>query len=79
MLRMAKRYGCKYPNVFLVVLFAVLIASMTGYCSFAYAEDGGAAFKDNYGIDINTDFAGAAIYPMEILDSPNVNVIYRKG
>ena len=38
-----------------------------------------AAFKDNYGIDINTDFAGAAIYPMEILDSPNVNVIYRKG
>lgn len=79
MLRMAKRYGCKYPNVFLVVLFAVLIASMTGYCSFAYAEDSGAAFKDNYGIGINTDFAGAAIYPMEILDSPNVNVIYRKG
>ena len=38
-----------------------------------------AAFKGNYGIDINTDFAGAAIYPMEILDSPNVNVIYRKG
>ena len=38
-----------------------------------------AAFKDNYGIDINTDFVGEAIYPMEILDSPNVNVIYRKG
>ncbi len=34
MLRMAKRYGCKYPNVFLVVLFAVLIASMTGYVLF---------------------------------------------
>ncbi len=229
MLRMAKRYGCKYPDVFLAVLFAVLIVSTTGYCSFAYAEDSGggleptqeevdeltarinakpiythkedgktegtiaesksrvaysgtyptykgtilvtsdkfkglvptghaaivfrydtvieslaegvtygpndwntskgtaygadvrgttslqdqaasnwcfnqvgkpynynyldtatrskfycsqlvwAAFKDNYGIDINTDFAGAAIYPMEILDSPNVNVIYRKG
>lgn len=79
MLRMAKRYGCKYLDVFLAVLFAVLIASMTGYCSFAYAEDGGAAFEDNYGIDINTDFAGAAIYPMEILDSPNVNMIYRKG
>lgn len=43
MLRMAKRYGCKYPNVFLVVLSAVLIASMTGYCSFAYAEDSGGA------------------------------------
>lgn len=229
MLRMAKRHGCKYPDVFLAVLFAVLIVSTTGYCSFAYAEDSGggleptqeevdeltarinakpiythkedgktegtivesksraaysgtyptykgtilvtsdkfkglvptghaaivfrydtvieslaegvtygpndwntskgtaygadvrgttslqdqaasnwcfdqvgkpynynyldtatrskfycsqlvwAAFKDNYGIDINTDFAGAAIYPMEILDSPNVNVIYRKG
>lgn len=79
MLRMAKRYGCKYPDAFLAVLFAVLIASMTGYCSFAYAEDGGAAFKDNYGIDINTDFVDEAIYPMEILDSPNVNVIYRKG
>lgn len=42
MLRMAKRYGCKYPDVFLAVLFAVLIVSMTGYCSFAYAEDSGA-------------------------------------
>lgn len=38
-----------------------------------------ASFKDMYGIDISTDFAGAAVYPMEILDSPNVNVIYRKG
>lgn len=38
-----------------------------------------ASFKDKYGIDISTDFAGAAIYPMEILDSPNVSVIYHKN
>lgn len=45
MLRMAKRYGCKYPDVFLAVLFAVLIVSMTGYCSFAYAEDSGGGLE----------------------------------
>ena len=44
---MAKRYGCKYPNVFLVVLFAVLIASMTGYCSFSRMQRMvGRLFKD---------------------------------
>ena len=45
MLRMAKRYGCKYPDVFLAVLFAVLIVSTTGYCSFAYAEDSGGGLE----------------------------------
>lgn len=45
MLRMAKRYGCKYPDAFLAVLFAVLIVSMTGYCSFAYAEDSGGGLE----------------------------------
>lgn len=45
MLRMAKRYGCKYQDVFLAVLFAVLIVSTTGYCSFAYAEDSGGGLE----------------------------------
>ena len=54
----------------------------TGYMRawfYVATHENWAAFKDNYGIDINTDFVGEAIYPMEILDSPNVNVIYRKG
>ena len=38
-----------------------------------------ASFKDNYGIDISTAFAGPAIYPMEILDSPNVQLVYRNA
>ena len=38
-----------------------------------------AAFYDLYDIDISTSDFGAAIYPMEILNSPNVQVIYRKS
>ena len=37
-----------------------------------------AAFMDLYGIDISTSAWGPAIYPMEILDSPNVQLIYAK-
>lgn len=54
----------------------------TGYMQtwfYVATHENWAAFKDSYGIDINTDFVGEAVYPMEILDSPNVNVIYRKG
>lgn len=38
-----------------------------------------AGFYDNYGIDISTGFLGSIIYPMEILDSENTMVIYRKS
>lgn len=37
-----------------------------------------AAYYDNFGIDISTPVWGAAIYPMEILDSPNVTKVYQK-
>lgn len=37
-----------------------------------------AAYYDNFGIDISTSAWGPAIYPMEILDSPNVTKIYQK-
>lgn len=38
-----------------------------------------AAFYDLYNVDISTSDFGTAIYPMEILNSPNVQVIYRKS
>ena len=37
-----------------------------------------AAFRDLHGVDISTDFAGAAIYPMELTTSPNVYINYKK-
>lgn len=54
----------------------------TGYMQtwfYVATHENWAALKDSYGIDINADFVGGAVYPMEVLDSPNVNVIYRKG
>lgn len=38
-----------------------------------------AAFYDLYGIDISTADFGSIIYPIEILNSPNVQVVYRKS
>lgn len=38
-----------------------------------------AAFYDLYGVDISTMDFGTAIYPMEILNSSNVQVTYRKS
>lgn len=38
-----------------------------------------AAFKDNYGINLNTDDFGAAIHPMEIVNSPKAQLIYSKN
>lgn len=38
-----------------------------------------AAFYDLYRVDISTADFGTAIYPMEILNSPKVNVIYNKS
>lgn len=37
-----------------------------------------AAFKDNYGVDLNTSDFGRAVHPMELVDSPNTYVMYSK-
>lgn len=37
-----------------------------------------AAFKDNYGIDLNTSDFGSAVHPMELVDSTNTYTIYEK-
>lgn len=37
-----------------------------------------AAFKDKYGIDLNTSDYGTAIHPMELVNTPKTNLIYRK-
>ena len=38
-----------------------------------------AAFKDNFGIDLNTGAWGAAIHPMELVDTPLTYLVYRKA
>jgi uncharacterized protein YycO len=37
-----------------------------------------AAFKDNYGIDLNTSAYGRAVHPMELVNSPETGLIYQK-
>lgn len=36
-----------------------------------------ASFYDNFGVDISTPFLGSIIYPIEILESPEVVMMYR--
>lgn len=38
-----------------------------------------AAFKDNFGIDLNTWFAGSAIHPMELVATDKTYMVWRKS
>ena len=37
-----------------------------------------AAFKDNYGIDLDTSDFGDAVHPMELVNSSKTYTIYKK-
>lgn len=37
-----------------------------------------AAYKDKYGVDLNTSKFGKAIHPMELVETPKTKVIYKK-
>ena len=37
-----------------------------------------AAFKDNFGVDLDTAAYAWAVHPMELVNSPKAYLIYRK-